>query len=149
MGAPRILERTNSAYTRKVEVASRQGAGGGGRGAQAAEGVEHLGDDGGLGEHGADGELSAATNTNAKVNLEGSFQEGTPIETRARRVELAFEDSVPVGDRQDVRREVLGEAVRRQRSSEAVARRGTSSVKAARPSPASRAGRVGVGVVVT
>ena len=86
------------------------------RAGRAAEGVEHLCDDGGLGEDGADGELSAATNTSAKVHLEGSFQEGTPSETRARSVELAFEDSVPVGDRQDVRREVLGKAARRQRS---------------------------------
>ena len=78
---------------------------------------EHLGDDGRVGEHGADGELAAATNTNAKVCVEGSFEKGAPIEMRARSVELAFEDSVwSLHERQDVRREVLGEAARRQRS---------------------------------
>jgi len=86
------------------------------RRAGRAERVEHLGDDGRVGEHGADGELSAATHANAKVDVEGSFQKGTPSETRARSVELAFEDSRPVGERYDVRREVLGEAARRQRS---------------------------------
>ena len=65
----------------------------------------------------ARGELSAATNANAKLDVEGSFQKGAPIETRAPSVELAFEDSVwSLGERQDVRRDVLGEAARRQRS---------------------------------
>lgn len=49
----------------------------------------------------------AAPNAHAKVDLEGALQKGPPVETRARCVELAIEDSVPVGDRQDVRRDVL------------------------------------------
>ena len=84
--------------------------------ARTAEGAEELGDGGRVGEDGTDGELAAASNADAKVNVESSLQQGTPVNPRGRRAKLALEDSVPVGDRQHVRGDLLGGPRRRQGS---------------------------------
>ena len=65
-------------------------------------------------------EPSAATerrsDAHAKVDVEGALREGTPIEPRARGVELAVEQAIPVGerDRRSARRGGLYDAGRRQ-----------------------------------
>ena len=92
----------------------RRGSGSRGRGAWASERGEHLGDGGLGGDDGAYGEPSAATDADAKVDVEGSLQESTPVEPCARGVELAVEEATPVGERQDVGRDALGDAGRRQ-----------------------------------
>jgi hypothetical protein len=83
-------------------------------------GRREFGDGGWVGEHGADGELAAASNANAKVNVE----RGTPVDVRARGVKLAFEDSVPMGERQHVRGNLLDSARRRQLRQRRLARGG-------------------------
>ena len=88
--------------------------------AQAAAGAsehgDHLGDGGRGGDDRAYEEPSAATDADAKVDVEGALQEGTPNEPRARGVELTVEQAIPVGERHDVRRDELGDAGRRQGS---------------------------------
>ena len=56
------------------------------------------------------------SDAHAKVDVEGALQEGTPIEPRARGVELAVEEAIPVGerDRRSARRGGLYDAGRRQ-----------------------------------
>ena len=85
------------------------------RSAGAAERSEHLGDGCRLGEHGSDGEASATAEADTKVDVEGSFEQGSPVGAGARCVELAIEQSVPGGHRQHVGRDELGGAGRRQR----------------------------------
>ena len=46
-----------------------------------------------------------------KVDAEGALQDGAPIEPRARGVELVVEQAIPVGERQDVRRDEAGYAM--------------------------------------
>ena len=92
----------------------RRGSGSRGRGAGASELGEHLGDGGRGGDDRAYGEPSAATDADAKLDVEVALQEATPIEPRARGVELAVEQAIPVGERQDVRRDELGDPGRRQ-----------------------------------
>ena len=55
------------------------------------ERVEYLGDGGRFGDRSAHGEPAATSNAHAKVDLEGSFQEGRPVESGARCVELDAE----------------------------------------------------------
>lgn len=84
--------------------------------ARVTEGVEQPRDGDGIRDHLTHGEPAAAANTHAKVDIERSLHQSTPIEARARCVELALQESLPVGHRQDVRRDVHGGAGRRQRS---------------------------------
>ncbi len=94
---------------------SRLGSGGGRWGPGPSEGGEELRDGRRVRDDGAKDESAAASDANAKVRVEGSPEQRSPIDACGRGVEVALENALPVRDREDVRGNLFGIAGDRQR----------------------------------